>query len=443
MYRLTEIQDKLLHLVGWEQAYNPEGAIQARLTRSESGLYFQNQHALLTLNNIRSTMPEDFSFDFPAWNMIPTYPVNSRVTHNGEAWIAIRENRNEEPKETDFNDDFNDDFSISAWRKYNLLTDYLTRETKAGIATMVQRFINIKSLQKETRNLIETRPLFDGAGRLAAFIENRGMLCGYEVTPIRSNGITTKISRIGFQTTGATGKLHVYVFHSNFKQPVREFNFDISGANGYQWFETPDLYLPYQDSEKNAGGSWFICYNQADMPAGMDAIDISRDWSKTPCGTCNGGDVQTWRTVTQFIEVHPFRIKAPLDFKDYPEMWDIEQNLYNGQNYGMNLEFSIGCDLTDFIIEQRGLFADVLSKQVAYNILRKMTMNPDARVNRNQVNISRMDILYELDGNTSGMRPGGMGYELEKAYKALSLDTRSLDRICLGCNNGGVRYTTV
>ena len=41
MYRIKEIQDKLLHVVGWEQSYNPAEAIAERLTETESGLYFQ------------------------------------------------------------------------------------------------------------------------------------------------------------------------------------------------------------------------------------------------------------------------------------------------------------------------------------------------------------------------------------------------------------------
>ena len=69
-------------------------------------------------------------------------------------------------------------------------------------------------------------------------------------------------------------------------------------------------------------------------------------------------------------------------------------------------------------------------------------MNPDVRVNRNQSNVSRMDILYELDGNSDSQRPGGLGYELRKAYEALRLDTAGIDRICLPCRNNGVRYTS-
>ena len=102
----------------------------------------------------------------------------------------------------------------------------------------------------------------------------------------------------------------------------------------------------------------------------------------------------------------------------------------------------MGCDLTDFIIEQRAMFATVLQRQVAANLLRTMAMNPDTRVNRNQSNVSQQSILYELDGNPQG-RVTGLGYELQKGYEALELNTRGIDRICLTCRPVGVRYRTV
>ena len=175
----------------------------------------------------------------------------------------------------------------------------------------------------------------------------------------------------------------------------------------------------------------------------MEALNVSKDWSKEPCQTCLGGSIESWREITKYMQVSPFCIKAPLDFHDYPEMFDIGELGYtNTMNYGMNVEISVGCDLTDFIISQRAIFANVIQKQVAANVLRTIAMNPDVRVNRNQVNVTRDELLYEIDGAPQG-RAAGLGYELKQAYRALSLDTRGLDRICLQCNNNGVKYRTV
>ena len=69
-------------------------------------------------------------------------------------------------------------------------------------------------------------------------------------------------------------------------------------------------------------------------------------------------------------------------------------------------------------------------------------MNPNVRVNRNQSNVSREDVLYEVDGNPQG-RASGLGKELKEAYDALDLDTRGIDRICLTCLPTRVKYRTV
>ena len=236
----------------------------------------------------------------------------------------------------------------------------------------------------------------------------------------------------------------MYLFHSSQIEPINVFELEFTVRNGgFQWFTLEDCYLPYISDKNNAGGSWYLCYNQDELPAGMEAINVSKDWSREPCGTCNIGSVEAWREMTKYLQVSPFMYSAPETFTEYPELWDVAYNVYtNTLNYGLNCEITIGCDLTDFIVSQRSIFADVIQKQVAAAALRTLAMNPDVRVNRNQSNATRMDILYELDGNTAG-RPTGLGYELKKSYQALNLDTQGIDRVCLSCNNHGVKYRTV
>lgn len=434
MYRLKEIQAALSAVVGWRQAYDPTKYIDETLTETESGLYYQDAHPLLTLENMRSIMPEDWALQYPDWDRVKPYKAGDKVKHNFTYWKAKNDNVSQEPQ----------DGSVY-WQSYDVFSDFLQNMTLSGIATAVQTFTQIKHLEKETRNLLERRTFFDGAGRIRATIQNTSKLVGFEIIPVRSMGVTAKIERIGLQMTGATGKVKMYLFHSSQIDPVKTFDLDFTVTNGgFQWFPLTDCYLPYISDGNSAGGSWFLCYNQDELPAGMEAINVSKDWSREPCGTCNIGSVETWRELTKYLQVSPFRVDAPGTFAQYPELWDIATTIYtNTQNYGLNAEITVGCDLTDFIISQRHIFQTVIQRQVAAIALRTLAMNPDVRVNRNQSNASRMDILYELDGNTAGVRPGGLGYDLKKAYEALRLDTQGLDRICLSCNNHGVKYRTV
>ena len=444
MYRIKEIQDKLLHVVGWEQSFDPAKAINDDLTQTESGLYFQGAHPLVTLDNIRAIVPDDFVYQYPEWNMILEYKQGAKVRHNNEIWIARKDNQNEEPTKSDFNEDYNDDFGNEYWGVYNFLSDYLERLTRNGIAQMVQTFTQVKGLDKETKNLLERRTFFDGAGRIRATLQNTHKLVGFEIVPVRSMGVTMKIEQIGLQMTGATGNVRMYLFHSSQIDPIKTFDLNFTVTNGgFQWFPLKDCFLPYISDGTNAGGSWFLCYNQDELPAGMEAINMVKDWSREPCGTCSGYGLESWKEITKYLQVTPFMMNAPETFDEYPELWDIALTMYTTtQNYGLNCEITVGCDLTDFIVKERQIFQTVIQRQVAATALRTLAMNPDVKVNRNQVNATRLEILYELDGNTSGVRPGGLSYNLKKAYEALRLDTQGIDRICLTCNNRGVKYRT-
>ena len=438
MVRLQDIQKALLSVVGWAQDYNPQNQIADDLCVSESGLTFQGAHPLVTLANVRAIMPDDYLYKYPDWNNSAGYAAGAKVKHSGKVWIAKSANAGSEP--ADGNED---------WAEYNMLSDFVRHLTLNGINTAIQQFIQEKQLTEETKSLLERRTFFDGAARLQATIDPTGKIVGFEIVPVRSMGVTTKIERIGLQMIGATGKVTLYLFHSSQVAPMRKIELNFTNTNGgFQWFTPAEpIYLPYipgVDGEGNdSGGAWFLCYNQNELPAGMQALNVSKDWSVEPCQTCLGGSIESWRQMTKYLQVSPFGVRAPEDFAEYPEMFDVGRIGYtNTMNYGLNVEISVGCDLTDFIISQRQVFATVIQKQVAANVLRTIAMNPDVRVNRNQVNVTRDEILYELDGAPQG-RASGLGYELKQAYRALSLDTRGLDRICLKCNNHGVKYRTV
>lgn len=519
MIRLQTIQDALFPLVGWRQGSKDSLRIGTDLTKSESGLYYDGAHPLLTLANISSvqedgeqrihllpsapgfesdpgltdytagtrnyTKGEDvlynsrvyrcvksYSQTSPKWPdqnpeywelveiyeakfsyylSTETYSKGALVTRTNRYWTS-NENGNvgNEPMDgsqywTEYFPQSKDELFRITWGINIVVDNALRRYIEDGIATMVNRFIADKQLTKETRSLLERRTFFDGAARLQATIAPTGKLCGFEIIPVRSMGVTTKIERIGLQMIGNTGSVTLYLFHSSQVAPMRTMTFNYTNTSGgFQWF-TPaeDLYLPYIGSGNDSGGAWLLCYNQNDLPVRMRALNVSKDWSKEPCATCSGYSLESWREITKYLQVSPFCTDAPEGFAQDPQMPDIGELGYtNTMNYGMNVEVSVQCDLTDFIVSQRSIFAPVLQKQVAANILRTLAMNPDVRVNRNQANVTRDGMLYELDGNPQG-RAGGLVYELERLYKALSLDTRGLDRICLQCNNGGVRYRSV
>lgn len=449
MYRLDYIKGALSNLVGWEQDYDPSKAIDESLTQSESGVYFQGAHPLLTLSNLRAVIPDDWVKRYPLFVSGETYSEGNKVRlADGTVWVAEYDSPAGEP-------------GGEGWAAYDPLSDYLRKLTDDGIAKTIQTFISRKMNALETRNILERRTLFNGAGRFADVIQGTGRVVGFEITPLRAEGITIRLERIGLQMRGGSGKVTVYLFHSSRREPVRQWTLDFSDANGsFRWlsfgrafqsaqpggasttYDIADGNAEYLSDEHNAGGSWYLVYSQSELPKWMDAINFSRDWSREPCATCNRGDPQEWRLMTQFMNVAPFMVTAP-DFDSDHLLWDPADMVYMPTtNFGINFQYTIGCDVSDFIVQQRLSFADVLQKQVAYTALKTMYLNPEVRVNRRQLNVGENALLTELDGEP-GKRPTGLGYELERAYKAVEIDTKGIDRACLTCHNGGVRYGAV
>ena len=262
----------------------------------------------------------------------------------------------------------------------------------------------------------------------------------------RAKGVTTKINRIGLQFS-EPGDYTILVMHSSLMEPYYQETFTKRIGSNIEWF-TPsqELYLPYETDEIDAGGSWYICYVQSQLPTGSQAIRKSRDWSQGPCNECSRHEYETWRIWSKYIEVHPFYVNEELVpvVDEQVQLWDVENNLYDySTNYGLNLDITVACDMTDFIIEQRQMFTDYLSKSLAIDFLREFAYNPNVRTNRHSINASRPDILYEIDGDSSSMKKSGLSYQLELASKAIQVSTEGIDRVCLPCVNHGIKYRAV
>lgn len=427
MIRIADIQDKMLHLVGWKQSYDlSDIMLSSNLTQTESGMYFQQIHPLLTLDNLRSIAPDFQNYNWQVHDVNKAYKSGEVVRVDDSLYKAIQD----VPAETDILDS-------EYWSETNPFSEWLEEKTKASIVKLVNKFINMKLADKATKSLIENKILFDGTGRLTNKIENRNRLVGFEIDTVRSKGVTVKIDKIGLQMT-EPGSYTLYIFHSSNPEPIYTLTFEKTKANSLEWFKPKDdILLPYESANTDAGGSWYLVYKQSELPENAQAIYKDRDWSTGPCKACSRSEFLAYQAWSRYIEVHPFYISEDEEFD--PEI----MNFTYDKNYGINLEVSAYCDLTDFIIKQRAMFQDVLSKQVAIDFLREFAYNPNVRTNRHSINASKLDILTELDGDSNSMRQSGLSYELDIALKALSISTQGLDRVCLPCVNNGIKYRSI
>lgn len=448
MVRALDIQEKLLHLIGWEQNYDTSDLkISDALTVSESGLYFQQIHPLLTLQNMSCIAPDFKNMTFEEYNAEKPYSKGNVIKYGSLLYKALQNSTGKQP-----------DIESEYWVETNPFSEWLESKTKASIQKAIARYCNEKIAQGTYKTLCENRTLFDGTGRLVDVVKNKKNLVGFEIVPVRAKGVTTKINKIGLQFT-EPGEYTLYLMHSSMDAPVKIIKLNKIRKNSIEWFSLNDVYLPYQSEDNDAGGSWYLCYFQSELPEGSQAIRKDKDWSKEPCNSCSRREYLAWMAWSKYIEVHPFFVNEELingtqddfnddfnnDFAKQPiHLWDVENNQYTyDNNYGLNLEITISCDITDFIIEQRMLFQDIIAKQVAVDMLREFAYNANVRTNRHSINASRLDILYEVDGDSSSMKKSGLSYQLDMAFKAIKLSTEGIDRVCLPCKNNGIKYRTV
>lgn len=439
MVRACDIQEKLLHLIGWEQNYDTSDLkISDALTVSESGLYFQQIHPLLTLQNMSCIAPDFKNITFPEYEN-KEFSKGNIVTYKGKTYKLIRETNRDEQKQLvpPYNSEY--------WVETNPFSEWLEGKTKASIQKAITRYCNEKTAEGTNKPLCESRTLFDGTGRLVDTVKNKKNLVGFEIVPIRAKGVTTKINKICLQFTKA-GEYTLYLMHSSMYEPIRTIKLTKTRDSSAEWFTVDDLYLPYQSEDIDAGGSWYLCYSQSELPEGSQAIRKNKDWSKEPCGSCSRRELLAWMAWSKYLEIHPFYVNEELtDIEDESlHLWDVENNQYTyDNNYGLNLEVTVSCDITDFIVEQRMMFQDVIAKQVAIDMLREFAYNSNVRTNRHSINASRLDILYEVDGDSSSMKKSGLSYQLDIAFKAIKLSTSGIDRVCLPCKNNGIKYRIV
>ena len=456
MLRAKYIEDSLLGLVGWKQTddANPDLLLSSNLLGSESGLYYQQAHPLLTLNNMASIAPDFSDYTKPEYDEAATYlkdqVVKVTAQDEGESPVAaVKYFKAIDNVPAGIKPGASEGWP-NYWIETSPFSEWLEDKTRSTIYKAIYTYLNDKQNKGTYKNLLEDRVLFDVTTRISDKISNTDALVGFEIIPARAKGVTIKVNKIGLHFS-MPGTYKVYIMHSSKQGPVYSLSFTKTQPNTCEWFKTDSVYLPYIGSEDGTvAGSWYVCYLQSELPANSQAINRSYDWSGMTCRTCNRRDYEAYLAWSKYMEINPFRVNSnDLVFDELEEtpalaLWDTEDMQYFvDKTWGLNLDVTVGCDLTDFIVDQRWLFQDVLMKQMAVDALREFVYNPNVRTNRHSVNAGRTEILYEIDGDSSSMRESGLAYELKQALGAVSLATSGINRVCLPCCNHGLRYKPI
>ncbi len=373
MFNPTTIQNCMTSLIGWRNDANtsvPQITNTALLT-SNSGLYYNDFHPLLLIENIANTLPEDKTID-----------------------------------------------------------NYLTEKVNSGINKALTKVVLEKKLNESTKTLLNSSKLFDGIGRFQDTVISNGRFVGVELEMFPSYGAKVIIDKIGLQFTQTQTNLPIYIFHTSQLNPIKTVTATTTKASSLEWLtlsETIDL--SYLSDTYDSGGMFYIGYFQDDISG--QAIKKDFNFIDGPCNTCRGGAnaMKIWNERLNFVRIVP--VEVANGSLNGTQMFDYTKRKYNAtNNFGLNFGVTVQCDISQYLCEQKLILTDLIGKQVAVDILNDMKHS--TRLNR-IANVSQNMIIRDLEGDRETFEPG-LAKRLSDSVKAVDFDFSKIDSPCLPCN---------
>ena len=375
MFDKSKVVTELKKVVGWEDHWNTTDIppLGSPLNDSESDQYYQDFHEALRLDYIESLLAEDLP-----------------------------------------------------------LTTYLDSvETKA--ITQVLNTIERKKKLKNVGKDISTSDIIFDVGRKKQTITNESRFVGVMFEPMQSVGYGAVLNRVGLYLTAAVTNLDLYLFHSSQEQVIATYQFTTTKNNSFSWQEFAIKLHSDVDTAGISGGVFYLGYYQDDL-AGQSSQAVQYKSMNFKLGYCTGCGRNDWdkqyKSISSKLGMCGFYVPGASLPLDPNERFDNDVVVKtNSNNWGFNFNITIVCDMTQFWIDNRAYFVDVIGLAVAMRVLKMMKFS--SQINNVEEGVKIM-IIRDLEGATDTKNPP-LNEMLDDAIEALILDQGNLNVACLPC----------
>jgi hypothetical protein len=430
MFDPTIIKNEFLGLVGFRQTNDPD------FQKLAGNLIYTGQntlinHPLINAENLEMTAKQFAEYNYPQWVNITPYIVGDRVKNLGIIYEAITNNTGQDPVT-----------SPLAWEVIDLFSLYLQDIIESTAEQVVNDMFNEKRESLKTKTLISSMRFYEGPGNLNDKILNTGKLVGVMIEMKHSQNLVNIIERIGLQLSGAANNIPIYIFHSSQPEAIQTILINQTVSNGFQWHNpSAKIKLHNLNQAYDTGGYFFIMYDQNNIGGNM-AINKRMNFHLQPCGSCSAYNHEAFTKITKFTSVRSCHVDLgdrvtngaldPLGI----DLWDIEKTKFDlDYNWGLNFDFTIRCDLTEFIVRQKDVFAYALRDNVIVRLLDNMVNS--TRQNNIDTKVSQMAQIALSDQKLGG---GGLRHEADESIDAINFEVSNLDSVCMPCaQEGGIK----
>lgn len=321
------------------------------------------------------------------------------------------------------------------------LDAFLQNIRKTAVTSTLNDLITKKLAGKGIKSKLADTIVFDSTARFTNLVSNNNKFVGWSFRPVRSGNVVIKLTKIGVQFIEPVTNLQLYIFHSSQQDVIDVRELNTTKASSVEWitFEEP-IVLRYSDYD--AGGYYFIGYYQNDLIRNQPtnrAIYKEHDLSVAPCGSCNKWNGTYYKEWSKFLKIDTGTFDEDFQARYFPSHENI--NFGENKNYGMNFAIETTCDITDFITNNKSLFAPTLQVRYAIELLRYIDMSP---IRKNVVtDTMKNEAFTAIHGSISEnnhIKVRGLSHDYRDYMEGLNLDTSYLDPICLASTSKGISW---
>lgn len=426
----TRAQEALYSLVGNRQTLsNDYPALPDTLTASISGRFFEEspnvaQDVIFNSYTISNTTAA-------LWDTRTPYMIGDRAALDGSEYEALQPNTGTQP-----------DTDPATWQAISILQLAYEQQRIESINALINDVRNKRMLPNNTKSILTQGHILDtqvNRRNLQPNVANQAV--GLEFQAMDYDGMTIRLRQVGFIFTApVTFTLYLYTYGQ--AEPIAQQEIVYTRPNSRQNFVLENFNIPMH-SFAVGGAQWFsLVYYQDDIfPA--QAIRIYRDNLYTSsCHSCGG-----FATNTRFVkQLNNYVTTRGIQAPEQPgrEVWDQGNRAFtDSTNYGMSVNLSVECDITEPFISQVDLLTEALMLRYAYDVAIKTQST--RRTNTVEMR-TRRGVIGTANGMPKAVPSSADVQRLEKLYhdqlEQISLDFSDWKSPCFpGVHKGGLSFS--
>lgn len=307
-------------------------------------------------------------------------------------------------------------------KEFATLTDSLRASRDNAIEDTMRDFVSRHVELTGARHVVDLLDLTRYVTYMDDLTIPAGRFVGIEMQIIRSSSLAVIMHQVGTQFDQLQPGLTLYLFESSQQQAIATMVMSNTQSKNLQWFESA-FQMMYRSSTLGTGQFYYLGYFEDDLRGA--AVD-TRLYSG--CSTCGNEATQIVATYSKYVLIRGVEFQSSaLNGIDLP---NLKQKGISDSTYGLHFRMTITCDITDYLCNNKSLFASPIRRKIAikhfWDFINSTNLNRNQSLAKDNalLNVEREEKLYD------------------KEMKAIKLSFTDIDKICMPCDKSMIKTYT-